>query len=79
MLFEKKFQEITNLQTLINDYEKKGWSQRIKETNNLLENLINEKMQYVETQKSIQNNIDSINEYIANQEVNLIYLLTFLI
>lgn len=75
MLLDKKFQEIKNLQTIISDYENKGWSQRIKETNHLLENLIKEKLQYTETQKNIQNKIDSINEYSANQEVILICLL----
>lgn len=69
MLLEKKFQEINNLQASINDYEKKGWSLRIKETNNLLEKLTKDKMQYTETQINIQKKIDSINEYNANQEV----------
>lgn len=69
MLLEKMFQEINNLQVSINDYEKKGWSLRIKETNDLLQNLTKEKMQYVDTQTNIQKDIDSIIEYNANQEV----------
>lgn len=69
-LLEKKFQEILNLQTLINDYEKKEWSLRLKETKSLLEKLTQEKMQCVETQTNIQIEIDTIKEFIANQEVN---------
>lgn len=69
MVVEKKFQEINNLQTLIEDYEKKEWSLRIKETNDLLDNLTKKKMHYIEIQKNIQKDIDSINEYNANQEV----------
>lgn len=69
MIFEKKFQEIKNLQTSIEDYEKKGWSLRIKETNDLLDNLTKKKIDCSETQKNIQKEIDSINEYNANQEV----------
>lgn len=69
MCIEKKFQEIKDLQTLIEDYEKKGWSLRIKETNDLLDNLTREKLHYIDTQKNIQKDIDSINEYNANQEV----------
>lgn len=69
MLFEKKYQEINNLQSSINDYEKKEWSLRITETNNLLEKLTKEKIKYTETQINIQKKIDSINEYNANQEV----------
>lgn len=60
---------MNSLQASINDYEKKGWSLRIKETNDLLENLTKEKMQYVDTQINIQKDIDSIIEYNANQEV----------
>lgn len=71
MLWEKKFQEINSLQASINDYEKKGWLLRIKETNNLLDSLKKEKVQFFETQKNIQIEIDSINDYIANQEVIL--------
>jgi len=48
---------------------------RIKETNNLLNNLTKEKMSYIEEQKNLQKQIDSINEYNANQEVILINLL----
>lgn len=69
MVLEKKFQEINNLQASINDYEKKGWSLRIKETTKLLENLTKEKVQCVENQINIQKEIDSIIEYNANQEV----------
>lgn len=69
MVIEKKFQEIKNLQNLIEDYEKKEWSIRIKETNDLLDNLTKKKMLYNETLKNIQKDIDSINEYNANQEV----------
>jgi hypothetical protein len=69
MFLEKKFQEINNLETLINDYEKKEWSLRIKEVNNLIDNLIGEKVLCVENQMNIQKQIDSINEYNANQEV----------
>lgn len=71
MSFENKFQEISNLQTLIDDYERKGWSLRIKETNKLLDKLSKEKMQYVEAQINIQKDIDSINDYNARQEVIL--------
>lgn len=69
MVIEKTFQDIKNLQTLIEDYEKKGWSLRIKETNDLLDSLTKKKMSYIETQKIVQKDIDSINEYNANQEV----------
>jgi len=54
---------------------------RIKETNNLLNNLTKEKMSYIEEQKNLQKQIDSINEYNANQEVimliNLLLLVNF--
>lgn len=69
MFLDKKFQEINNLQALINDYVNKEWSLRIKETNNLLDNLTREKVQCVENQINIQKQIDSINEFNANQEV----------
>lgn len=78
MLLEKKIQEIKNFQTLIDDYEKKGWSLRIKETNNLLDDLTKQKNQHIETQMKIQEKIDSINEYNANQEVSLKCLLYYL-
>ncbi|XP_025414138.1 DNA repair protein RAD50 [Sipha flava] len=74
MFLEKKFQEINNLETLINDYEKKEWSLRIKEVNNLIDNLIGEKVLCVENQMNIQKQIDSINEYNANQEIQKIDL-----
>lgn len=55
---------------------------RIKETNNLLNNLTKEKMSYIEEQKNLQKQIDSINEYNANQEVimllNLLLLVNFI-
>jgi len=63
------------LQSSIDNYEKKEWALRIKETNSLLDNLTIEKMNYIEEQKNLQNQIDSINEFNANQEV--IFVFTF--
>ncbi|XP_029343905.1 DNA repair protein RAD50 isoform X3 [Acyrthosiphon pisum] len=74
IILEKKIQEINNLQSSIDNYEKKEWTLRIKETNNLLNNLNKEKMNYIEEQKNLQKQIDSINEYNANQEVKKIDL-----
>lgn len=61
------------MQSSIDNYEKKGWTLRIKETNNLLNNFNKEKMNYIEQQKNLQKQIDSINEYNANQEVIFIF------
>lgn len=77
MLLEKKIQEINNFQTSIDDYEKNGWSLRSKETSNLLNDLTKQKNQFIKTQIKIQQQIDSINEYIANQEVSLKCLLYY--
>jgi len=77
MLFEKKIQDINNLQASIDEYNKKKCSLRIEETYNLLNILTKQKLEYVEIQSNIQKEIDSINEYTANQEVN-IYLLIFI-
>ncbi|VVC25617.1 Hypothetical protein CINCED_3A008104 [Cinara cedri] len=74
MLLEKKFLEINNLQTSIDDYKKKGWSLRINEINNSLEDLKKQKIKIAETQINIQREIDSINEYNANQEIQKIDL-----
>ncbi|KAE9545442.1 hypothetical protein AGLY_000985 [Aphis glycines] len=74
IILEKKIQEINNLQSSIDNYEKKEWALRIKETNSLLDNLTKEKMNYIEEQKNLQNQIDSINEFNANQEVKKIDL-----
>lgn len=63
------------MQSSIENYEKKEWALRIKETNSLLDNLTKEKMNYIEEQKNLQNQIDSINEFNANQEV--IFVFTF--
>lgn len=63
------------MQSSIDNYEKKEWALRIKETNSLLDNLTIEKMNYIEEQKNLQNQIDSINEFNANQEV--IFVFTF--
>lgn len=68
-MLDKKLQEIHNLQASINDYEKQGWSKRIKETNSLLENLAENKFKCIEMQENIQKEIDSIIESNANQEV----------
>lgn len=57
------------MQSSIDYYEKKEWTLRIKETNSLLDNLTKEKMNYIEEQKNLQNQIDFINEFNANQEV----------
>lgn len=75
MLLDKKLQGINHLQVSIDDFIKKGWSMRIKETNSLLESLTNQKLQYVETQINIQKQLDLINKYNANQEVIFILLL----
>lgn len=75
MLLDKKLQGINHLQVSIDDFIKKGWSVRIKETNSLLESLTNQKLQYVETQTNIQKKLDFINKYNANQEVIFILLL----
>jgi len=77
MVLDKKLQEIQNLQASIDNYEKRGWSKRIKETNSLLENLANQKLEYIETQINIQKEIDSIIEFNANQEVIYNLLFTF--
>lgn len=61
------------MQSSIDNYEKKEWTLRIKETNNLLNNLTKKKMSYIEEQKNLQKQIDSINEYNANQEVIFIF------
>ncbi|CAI6346339.1 unnamed protein product [Macrosiphum euphorbiae] len=74
IILEKKIQEINNLQSSIDNYEKKEFTLRIKETNNLLNNLNKEKINYIEEQKNLQKQIDSINEYNANQEVKKIDL-----
>uniref|UniRef100_A0A2S2NEI3 DNA repair protein RAD50 n=1 Tax=Schizaphis graminum TaxID=13262 RepID=A0A2S2NEI3_SCHGA len=74
IILEKKIQEINNLQSSIDNYEKKEWTLRIKETNKLLDDLTKEKMNYIEEQKILQKQIDSINEYNANQEVKKIDL-----
>lgn len=74
MLLDKKLQEINHLQSSIDDYIKKGWSLRMKETNDLLNTLTKQKIEYVETQTKFQKEIDSINEYNANQEVVLNFL-----
>lgn len=63
------------MQSSIDNYEKKEWTLRIKETNSLLDNLTKEKMNYTEEQKNLQNQIDVINEFNANQEV--IFVFTF--
>lgn len=63
------------MQSSIDNYEKKEWTLRIKETNSLLDNLTKEKINYIEEQKNLQNQIDSINEFNANQEV--IFVFTF--
>jgi len=62
------------LQSLIDKYEQNEWTLRLKETNNLLNNLNKEKMNYIEEQKNLQKQIDSINEYNANQEVIFIFI-----
>ncbi|XP_060840875.1 DNA repair protein RAD50 [Rhopalosiphum padi] len=74
IILEKKIQEINNLQSSIDNYEKKEWTLRIKETNKLLDDLTKKKMNYIEEQKILQKQIDSINEYNANQEVKKIDL-----
>lgn len=70
--------EINNLQSSINDYEKKQWALRIKETNNLLDNFTKKKMLYIEEQINIQKQIDSINEYNALQEVTFTFTLVII-
>jgi len=67
------------LQSSIDNYEKKEWTLRIKETNSLLDNLTKEKMNYIEKQKNLQNQIDSINEFNANQEVIFVFTFNFII
>lgn len=62
------------MQSLIDKYEQNEWTLRLKETNNLLNNLNKEKMNYIEEQKNLQKQIDSINEYNANQEVIFIFI-----
>ncbi|XP_025200798.1 DNA repair protein RAD50 [Melanaphis sacchari] len=74
IMLEKKIQEINNLQSSIDNYEKKEWTLRIKETNELLDNLTKQKMNFVEEQKNLQKQIDSINEYNASQEIKKIDL-----
>lgn len=67
------------MQSSIDNYEKKEWTLRIKETNSLLDNLTKEKMNYIEKQKNLQNQIDSINEFNANQEVIFVFTFNFII
>lgn len=78
MVLDKKLQEIQNLQASIDNYEKQGWSKRIKETNSLLDNLEKQKLEYNEMQTNIQKEIDSIIEFNANQEVIYNLLFTFI-
>lgn len=74
-VFETKLEEIKNLQHSITEYERKENAQSIAATNKLLDSLTKNKMQLVESQMNIQKEIDSINEYNANQEVISLQLL----
>lgn len=78
MINERKYQEIMNLQTLINEYKNKGWALHMEETRNLIENLTKEKNQCVEIQIKVQEKIDAIKEYNARQEVILIFIIQFI-